>query len=303
MTPLTAQCSGTLLCAEHATGQHHAGVWRLRSRRIDLTSRPCIMGVLNVTPDSFSDGNCYLDPAAAEDRALAMVAEGADIVDIGGESTRPGAPSVSEAEEMQRVVPLVERLAAKLPVPLSVDTYKAAVAREALAAGAEVINDISGLTFDPGMATTVAEARAGLVVMHTRGTPAMMQRDTAYDDLIAEVLGSLRYSMGRAQAAGIPNEQIVVDPGICFGKSVDGNLEILRRLAEFASLGRPILVGTSRKSFIGAVLDREVADRLFGTAATVAVAVANGASILRVHDVRAMRDVALMTRAILAPRR
>ncbi|BEH10196.1 dihydropteroate synthase [Geobacter sulfurreducens subsp. ethanolicus] len=261
------------------------------------------MGVLNVTPDSFSDGNCYQDPAAAEDRALAMVAEGADIIDIGGESTRPGAPSVSVAEEMQRVVPLVERLAAKLPVPLSIDTYKAAVAREALAAGAEIINDISGMVFDPDMAATVAEARAGLVVMHTRGTPAIMQRDTAYDDLIAEVLGSLRYSLGLAQAAGIPNEHIVVDPGIGFGKSVDGNLEILRRLAEFAGLGRPILVGTSRKSFIGAVLGRDVADRLFGTAATVAVAVANGASILRVHDVRAMRDVALMTRAILAPQR
>jgi dihydropteroate synthase len=203
---------------------------------------------------------------------------------------------------MQRVVPLVERLAAKLPVPLSIDTYKAAVAREALAAGVEVINDISGLTFDPDMAAIAAEARAGLVVMHTRGTPEIMQRDTVYDDLIAEVLGSLRYSLGIAQAAGIPDEQIVVDPGIGFGKSVDGNLEILRRLAEFASLGRPILVGTSRKSFIGAVLDRGVPDRLFGTAATVAVAVANGASILRVHDVRAMRDVALMTRAILVPK-
>lgn len=301
MTPLTAQCSGTSLCAEHAVGRHHAGAWRLRSRCIDLTSRPCIMGVLNVTPDSFSDGACYLDPAAAEDRALAMVAEGADIIDIGGESTRPGAPPVSETEEMQRVVPLVERLAAKLPVPLSIDTSKSAVAREALAVGAEIINDISGLTFDPDMAATVAEARAGLVVMHTRGIPAIMQRDTVYDDLIAEVLGSLRYSLGRAQAAGISEEQIVVDPGIGFGKSVDGNMEILRRLVEFASLGRPILVGTSRKSFIGAVLGREVPDRLFGTAATVAVAVANGASILRVHDVWAMRDVALMTRAILAP--
>lgn len=273
--------------------------WKLAGRSLDLSRRPCIMGILNVTPDSFSDGSRYLDLDRAEQRALQMVDEGADIIDIGGESTRPNVAPVDAEEELRRVIPVVERLAGRIPVPISVDTYKAVVAREALRAGAEIVNDISGLTFDPAMAAAVAEADAGLVVMHTRGRPDTMQQNTAYGNLVAEVLDSLRRSVSVAEAAGVFRDRIVVDPGICFAKSVQGNLEILRRLREFSVLQLPLLIGTSRKSFIGTVLGRDVDERLFGTAATVSLAVANGASIIRVHDVREMRDVADMTHAVL----
>ena len=274
--------------------------WKLAKRVLDLSRRSCIMGILNVTPDSFSDGKRYLDLGRAEERVFRMVDEGADIIDIGGESTRPNVAPVGADEELRRVIPLLERLSGRIPVPISVDTYKARVAREALRAGAEIINDISGLTFDPAMASTVAEAGAGLVVMHTRGRPDIMQKDTVYGNMIAEVIDFLARSIAMAEAAGVPKDRIVVDPGIGFAKSVQGNLEIIRRLAEFATLKCPILVGTSRKSFIGTVLGRDVDERLFGTAATVALAVANGASIIRVHDVREMRDVADMTHAVLS---
>lgn len=277
--------------------------WRLPERTLDLSRRPCIMGILNVTPDSFSDGSRYIDLGRAEDRALRMVEEGADIIDIGGESTRPTIAPVDADEELRRVIPLIERLAGRLPVPISVDTYKAVVAREALRAGAEIVNDISGLTFDPAMAVTVAEGGAGVVLMHTRGRPDTMQNDTSYGDLIAEVSDSLRRSVSIAVAAGVARDRIVIDPGIGFAKSAQGNLEILRRLGDFTALHLPILVGTSRKSFIGTVLGRNVDERLFGTAATVALAVASGASIIRVHDVREMRDVADMTHAVLTPPR
>lgn len=275
-----------------------SGLWSFSGRTIALSARPCIMGVLNITPDSFSDGTRFFDLDRAVDRALEMVAEGADIIDIGGESTRPDAEPVPLGEELRRVVPLVAKLAEHVTVPLSVDTYKAAVARESLQAGAAIINDISGLTFDSAMASVVAAAEAGLVVMHTRGRPTEMQRDTAYGDLIGEVLDVLRSSLAIAEQAGIPAERIVVDPGIGFGKSVAGNLALLNRLDEFAALGRPILVGTSRKSFIGTVLKRNVDERLYGTAASVALGVAKGAAIFRVHDVKAMRDVADMAFAV-----
>jgi dihydropteroate synthase len=275
--------------------------WRLAKRTLDLSRRPCIMGILNVTPDSFSDGSRYIDLERAEDHAFRMVEEGADIIDIGGESTRPNIAPVDAEEELRRVLPLVERLAGRVSVPISVDTYKAVVAREALQAGAEIVNDISGLTFDPSMAATVAEAGAGVVVMHTRGRPDTMQKDTVYGDLIAEVIDFLRRSVSMAVAAGVARDRIAVDPGIGFAKSVQGNLEILRRLEDFSLLHLPILVGTSRKSFIGTVLGRNVDARLFGTAATVALAVANGASVIRVHDVREMRDVADMAHAVLHP--
>jgi dihydropteroate synthase len=256
------------------------------------------MGILNITPDSFSDGALYLDADRALERALQMEEEGADSIDIGGESTRPFAPPVDEKEELRRILPIIERLAGRLRIPISVDTYKSSVAREALRAGAEIINDISGCTFDPEMPATVAAAGAGLVIMHTRGTPGEMQLDTHYDDIVAEVIGNLRKQLMLAVARGVRRQNIVVDPGIGFGKSCEGNLEILRRLGEFAILGRPVLIGTSRKSFIGTILGREVKDRIFGTAATVALAVANGASLFRVHDVRQMRDVALMAHAV-----
>jgi len=271
--------------------------WELSRRTLPL-ERPLIMGILNVTPDSFSDGNRFFGLAEAVERALELEGEGADIIDIGGESTRPNAPAVSLEEELNRVVPVIEALSGRLKVPISVDTYKAGVARAACAAGAEIVNDVSGLFFDPAMARAVAEADAGLVVMHTRGTPDRMQANTSYTDLIAEVKDYLLASLALAEEAGIPACRVAVDPGIGFGKSVQGNLELIRRLAEFLPLGRPILVGPSRKSFIGKVLGGADRDRTFGTAAAVAVSILNGASIVRVHDVAAMRDIAVMTRAL-----
>jgi dihydropteroate synthase len=275
--------------------------WRIAGRTLDFSPRPCIMGVLNVTPDSFSDGSSYSTVEQAVERAIEMQGEGADIIDIGGESTRPNAKPVDQAEELNRVMPVINRLVGKLSIPLSIDTFKSGVAKEALGAGVEIVNDISGLTFDGRMAEVVAAADAGLVLMHTRGRPEEMQKDTVYRSLIGEVTASLRGSLSLAAAAEIEIGRIVVDPGIGFGKSVVGNLEILRRLSELTVLGCPIMVGTSRKSFIDGILGRPVTERLFGTAATVAIALANGASIFRVHDVREMRDVADMAKALLDP--
>jgi len=249
-------------------------VWRTARRNLQLT-RPLIMGILNVTPDSFSDGARYLDQQRAVEHAQTMLSEGADII-----------------------VPVISEIANKTGCVISVDTWKSAVAREAMAAGAEIINDISGFTFDANLATVASETGAGVVLMHTRGAPDTMQRDTGYTDLIGEIMQGLRKSVETALAAGMERERIAIDPGIGFGKNSSGNLEILGRLREFTALGLPLLVGASRKSFIGAITGREINDRLFGTAATVALAVSNGASILRVHDVAAMRDVVDMAHAI-----
>lgn len=276
-------------------------LWDIGKRSIDLARRACVMGILNVTPDSFSDGNRFFSVDRAVERALEMEGEGADIIDIGGESTRPFAPPVDEAEELRRVIPVIERLAGRLNIPISIDTYKATVAEKSLAAGAEIVNDISALTFDERMAEVVAAAGAGLVLMHTRARPSVMQTDTEYGSLTSEILATLRQSLARAEAAAVARERIVIDPGIGFGKSVAGNLEVLRRLGEFTSLGCPVMVGTSRKSFIGHLLGRETGERVFGTAATVAIALANGASIFRVHDVKEMRDVADMALALCRP--
>lgn len=272
--------------------------WQLSRRTLSL-ERPLVMGILNVTPDSFSDGGRFFSPDVAVERALEMEREGADIIDIGGESTRPNAPTVSEAEELERVVPVIEALAGKVSVPISVDTYKAAVAKAACAAGAEIVNDVTGLRFDPEMARAAAEAEAGVVVMHTRGMPDTMQKNTGYDDLIGDVVRYLSDSIDLARKAGVREGRIVVDPGIGFGKSVEGNLELIRRLEELRPLGCPILVGPSRKSFIGTITGRGGGERLFGTAAAVALSIVHGASIVRVHDVAAMRDVAVMTRALM----
>jgi len=275
--------------------------WMLARRTLSL-QRPLIMGILNVTPDSFSDGGRFVDVEAAVSHALRMEDQGADMIDIGAESTRPGAPLISAEEELQRLMPVLERLIGRLTIPVSIDTWKAPVAEATLAAGAEIINDISGLTFDPALAKTVAHHRAGLVLMHTRGTPAVMQQQTGYDDLLGEIADFLQTSLQAALAAGSSHEQLVLDPGIGFGKDTAGNLEILRRLPELTGLGYPLLVGSSRKRFIGTTLGRDKPeDRLFGTAATVALAVAQGAGILRVHDVQAMRDVADMTHSIVSP--
>ncbi len=274
--------------------------WRTSQRDIQL-DRPLIMGILNITPDSFSDGSCYLDPKLALDRAMQMIDEGADIIDVGGESTRPGAAAVDVGEEIRRVLPIVSELSGKVTCPISVDTRKSRVANAVIAAGAEIINDVSGLTFDPLLAPLVAESKVGVVLMHSRGTPDNMQQDTCYEDLIGEICNSLRNLRDNATLQGISKECIAIDPGIGFAKTAAGNLEILRRLREFTSLGQPLMIGSSRKSFIGSILGRETSDRLYGTASTVASAVARGASIIRVHDVQAMRDVADMAHAIATP--
>jgi dihydropteroate synthase len=260
------------------------------------------MGILNVTPDSFYPDSRHHATENALQKGRQLAAEGADLIDIGGESTRPGAPSVSLQEELDRVIPVVERLRKEVECPLSVDTCKSAVARAAVAAGADFVNDISGLHFDHRMAEVVAEGGAGLFLMHTRGRPDRMQEDTSYADLLGEILAYLRAGMRRAAEAGIPDGRLAVDPGIGFGKSPQGNLEILRRLSELHCLGRPVLLGTSRKGFIGHVLgQQDPADRLVGSLATVALGVAAGVQIFRVHDVRASREAARMAWAVHMP--
>jgi len=268
-----------------------------RGRRLAL-DRTRVMGVLNVTPDSFSDGGRYLEPDAAVKHALEMVEDGADVIDIGAESSRPGAEPVPEEEELRRLIPVVREVCRRVAVPVSVDTTKAAVARQALDAGAAIINDISALQADPAMAAVVAEAGAGLVLMHRQGTPKTMQQDPRYGDVVADVREFLYERMQTAAQAGSAADHILLDPGIGFGKNLSHNLTLLARLGELRPLGRPILVGVSRKSFIGEALDRKTGDRLMGAAAAVAVAVLRGAGLVRVHDVRAMKDVVRMVDAI-----
>jgi dihydropteroate synthase len=272
--------------------------WRCRDLQLDVHERPHVMGVLNVTPDSFSDGGRHDDLEGAVARAHQMVSEGADIIDVGGESTRPGARPVEPEEELGRVLPVVERLCDELDVPVSIDTYKSEVARRALKAGASIVNDISALRFDAGMPALIARTGAGLVLMHMKGTPRSMQRKPHYDDVLSEIYRFLAGQVRLALEAGIDREQLAVDPGIGFGKRLQDNLLIIKRLNEFLSLGLPVLIGVSRKSFIGRVLDLPVDDRLEGTAAAVSLAVAGGAGILRVHDVRQMVRVVRMARAV-----
>jgi dihydropteroate synthase len=256
-----------------------------RSVRLEL-DRPRLMGVLNVTPDSFSDGGRFVAVDAARAQARRMVAERVDLIDIGGESTRPGAPSVSTQQELDRVLPVLEALRRAIDTPLSIDTTKSAVAAAAVAAGAEFINDISGLTFDPQMAAVAAATGAGLFVMHTRGRPATMQADTRYADVVDEVHTHLQAAVARALAAGVVAERVAIDPGIGFGKDLAGNLELLRRLHALATLGRPLLLGTSRKSFVGRVLGQaDPLARQAGTLATLVLGVAGGARLFRVHEV------------------
>jgi dihydropteroate synthase len=259
------------------------------------------MGILNVTPDSFSGDGLADSTDRAVRRGLEFVSDGADVLDIGGESTRPGAQPVPEAEELRRVLPVLQALSAEVDVPLSVDTCKAEVARQACAAGATIINDISGLNRGTALAEVAAETGAGLILMHMLGTPRTMQHAPQYVDVVGDICDSLRESLRKASRAGVRTEQTMVDPGFGFGKTVAHNLELLRRLAEFRSLGRPVLLGTSRKSTIGTVLDLPVDERLEGTAATVAVGIVNGADMVRVHDVKSMSRVARMTDAIVRP--
>jgi dihydropteroate synthase len=258
------------------------------------------MGVINVTPDSFSDGGQYLDPVRAAERGLELVEEGADILDIGGESTRPGAEPVPLEEEMRRVLPVLKALRAASPVLLSVDTTKPEIARAALDEGADIINDISAFRLDTRLLQYVAEAGAGLVLMHMKGTPRTMQVNPRYHDVVAEVRAFLDEKLTVARAYGVDPEAVILDPGIGFGKRLEDNLALLGGLPALASLGRPLLVGVSRKSFIGKILNALPQDRLEGTIAAAVMALAGGAHILRVHDVRAVKRAALVADAILA---
>ncbi|MBI4730119.1 MAG: dihydropteroate synthase [Acidobacteria bacterium] len=265
-----------------------------------LSARAHVMGIVNVTPDSFSDGGRFGSPAAAVEHGLALAEEGADILDVGGESTRPGADRVDAAEEIRRVIPVVEGLAAKTPVPVSIDTTKAAVARAALDAGARILNDVSAGRFDSEILPLAAERGAPVVLMHMKGEPRTMQRDPVYADVVGEVAAFLDERAAAARAAGVAEDRILLDPGFGFGKTREHNLVLLARLRELRCLGYPVVAGTSRKSFIGATLgDLPVAERLEGTAATVALAVAAGAAVVRVHDVLAMARVASMVEAVV----
>ncbi|HVM36431.1 MAG TPA: dihydropteroate synthase [Actinomycetota bacterium] len=270
---------------------------RCRDRVISL-DRTAVMGVLNVTPDSFSDGGLWFDPQRAVAHAVEMVDAGADIVDVGGESTRPGADPVSEDEEMQRVLPVIETLVGSTDAPISIDTRKPSVARAALDSGAVIVNDTGGEEGDPAMAAVAAETGAAMIVMHSRGTPATMRSLTDYSDVVRDVGTFLGRRAGELQSAGVPRDSIVLDPGYGFAKTSQQSLVMLNRLEEHVALGYPVVVGTSRKSFIGAVLDLSEDHRVEGTAATVAWAVMKGAHIVRVHDVVQMVRVVRMTEAI-----
>ena len=259
-----------------------------------------IVGVLNVTPDSFSDGGRYLEPDAGVEHALRLAAEGADVIDVGGESTRPGAPEVPVEEELRRVLPILERLArAGFPVPISIDTSRASVARAALDTGAAMVNDVRGLA-DPELAAVVAGAGVPVVLMHMRGTPRDMRERAVYGDVVAEVRTELGEAMARAIRAGVREDRIVLDPGIGFAKTAEQSVTVLARLSELAGLGRPILVGPSRKSFIGAITGAPAEERLAGTLAAVTAAVLGGATFLRVHDVAAARQAARVATALRA---
>ena len=275
-------------------------IWRVRNREIEIGKRTLLMGILNVTPDSFSDGGQFLTLDAAIAHGKRMLEEGADILDVGGESTRPGSIRVPVEEELKRVVPVIARLSQETGALVSVDTTKARVAEEAIAAGAAMINDISAMRFDARMAPLAARTGVGLVLMHMQGNPLTMQRNPQYTDLIGEIMTFLRERGQAALIAGVPDEALVFDPGIGFGKIDEHNLEILRRLTDLAALGRPVLVGPSRKSFIGKALGGlPVSERLEGTAAAVALAVAGGAAIVRVHDVKEISRVARLADAIV----
>lgn len=272
-------------------------IYRFGTAEYDLTARTHIMGILNVTPDSFSDGGDFYDPDDALRHAMAMIEEGADFIDIGGESTRPGSETITVDDELRRVIPVIERFIKLSPVPVSIDTYKSGVASRALDAGAVIVNDISGLHFDADMADVIARHEASVVLMHIRGTPRTMQDDPHYDDVVGDICEYLEEGIRAAERKGI--EQIIIDPGIGFGKTAAHNLEIIRRLKEFRRLGYPVLVGPSRKSFIGKILDLPVEERLEGTAAAVAASILNGANVVRVHDVKAMKRVAQVVDAIV----
>jgi len=272
---------------------------RCKKKVLHLDEKTHLMGILNVTPDSFSDGGLYMDPDKAISHGIELASQGADIIDIGGESTRPGAKPLSPDQEVRRVIPVIETLAAEVEIPISIDTYKSFIAEKAIEAGAEMINDISGLKFDRKMADVAANHDVPVVLMHIKGTPEVMQLNAHYDCLLTEIMEYLEQSIDIAEGAGIDARQIIIDPGIGFGKSVEDNLKIIRHLAELKSLGKPILLGPSRKSFIGKILNADMDQRDEGTLASISAAIMNGANILRVHDVGPARKAAQLVDAIL----
>ncbi|WP_455388556.1 dihydropteroate synthase [Petrachloros mirabilis] len=269
-----------------------------RQRVIGLAGRPLLLGIVNVTPDSFSDGGRYIDSEAAVAHAVRLVEEGADMLDVGAESTRPGAVPVEATEELRRLIPVVRAIAKAVSVPISIDTSKASVAKAAIDEGAVIVNDVTGLRGDPAMVDLIAQTGAGIVLMHMQGTPQTMQQAPEYQDVVEDVAAFLseraQYAIGR----GVAQSQIILDPGIGFGKVLVQNLDLLGQLSRFIQLGYPLLIGPSRKSFIGQLTGQPVEDRAWGTAAAVAIAVEQGAHILRVHDVGAMRDVVEVAAAI-----
>lgn len=278
----------------------------LPSTILVLGHRTLIMAVLNVTADSFSDGNQFLDPQLAIDHAIKMQNDGADIIDIGGESTRPGSSETPADTELARVLPMLERLRGKLTIPISIDTRKSQIAEAAIRAGAQIINDVSGLRYDPGLARVAARHKVPIILMHMRGEPATMQKSPFARDVLKDVTQSLRRSIVIALNAGVKKSQIILDPGIGFGKTFAQNYELLRKLPQLAKLGYPLLVGTSRKGFLGATLARDGKpappdERIWGTAATVAASILAGAHIVRVHDVHEMAQVARVADCLLDP--
>ncbi|HTU35521.1 MAG TPA: dihydropteroate synthase [Candidatus Acidoferrum sp.] len=276
---------------------------KLPSRTLVLGERTLVMGVLNVTPDSFSDGGLHFDTEAAAARAFEIERQGAAILDIGAESTRPGSEGISAEEELQRLLPVLERLRGKLKIPISIDTSKSEVAESTATAGAEIVNDVTGLRNDPRLADVVRRRKLALVLMHMRGVPRTMQKRPFAHDVVRDVMAALRHLISSARKAGVSKSQIIVDPGIGFGKSYPQNYEILARLPELARLGYPLLIGTSRKTFIGrATGSASVADRAWGTAAAVSASILSGAHIVRVHDIAEMVQVARVADAILNPR-
>lgn len=282
-----------------AAPEHTPLSWTFRGRTWTSAGLPRLMGIVNVTPDSFSDGGEFLDPQRAVDHALELVEAGADLLDIGGESTRPGSQPVPSDEQIRRVLPVVERLRNVTDVPLSIDTTDAEVARRTLEAGADVINDISGLTFDPEMVGVCAASDCGVVCMHIQGTPQTMQDAPHYDDVVPEVQAFLAERLEHLAAGGIDRERVVLDPGIGFGKTAAHNLELMHRLPELHRLGRPVLIGHSRKRFLGKILGRKVEERTAGTIGVSVALAALGADLLRVHDVRAVRDALVVWRTLL----
>ena len=269
---------------------NHSFAWRFGTTQLQAMSQPLLMGIVNVTPDSFSDGGDFVVVDTAVGHALKLVNEGADILDIGGESTRPGAEPVSPDEELNRVIPVIERLRGRTHIPISIDTSKAVVAKAAIHAGASIVNDISGLTFDPEMTTVCSASDCGIVCMHIQGDPQSMQQNPTYEDVVQDVRDHLAQRLAHMEREGISRERVAIDPGIGFGKTAEHNLKLLSHIAELRSLGRPVLIGHSRKRFLKQLLGRPIDERLSGTIGVSIAAASQSADILRVHDVGAVRD-------------